>query len=92
MHEVGPTAGNSQTMPSRRMIVNELKMRVQRRDYQVDCGAVAEAFLARQTRCWYPATDRAPLRSRSSSPAGPSTTRPKNPFKGMPAGPHTHSS
>ncbi len=92
MHEPAADAGNSQTMSSRSMIVNELKQRVERREYQVDCGAVAEAFIARQTRCWYPATDRSPVRSRSASPGGPSTTRPMRVTDLRVSGPQAQSS
>ena len=93
MHEAGLDAGNCRTMPSsRRMKMNEIKQRIQRREYDVDCGAVAEAFLARQKRCWYPATDRSPVRSRSTRPGGPSTTRPNGRSDGNPSGPHAHSS
>lgn len=92
MHEVGLDLGNSLTMPSRSMIMNDLKQQVQRSAYQVDCGAVAEAFIARQRRCWYPATDRMPEPSRSTSAGSPSTTRPNGRSAGMPAGPHAQSS
>ena len=92
MHEVALDTGKSLTMPSRRMIMNDLKQQVQRSAYQVDCGAVAEAFIARHRRCWYPATDRTPDRSRSTSPGSPSTTRPNGRSEGMPAGPQAQSS
>ena len=85
-------AGNPGTMPSREMIVNELKTKVRHRAYEIDCNAVAEAFLARQTRCWYPASLRGPDASASTSPAGPSTTRPNTDSPGRPAGPQAHSS
>lgn len=92
MHESALDTGNPGTMSSRSMIVNELKQRVERREYQVDCRAVAEAFIANQKRCWYPATERLPVRSRSLRPAGPSTTRPNGSSDGRLSGPHAHSS
>ena len=92
MHDQAVDTGNSWTMSSRSMIMNELKQRVERREYQVDCDAVAEAFIARQTRCWYPASDRSPVRSRSTSPSGPSTTRPMRVMDMRVPGPQAQSS
>ena len=92
MHESGLDAGNTGSMPSRKMIVNDLKSRVERRQYHVDCAAVAEAFLARQTECWNPDSDRSPDRSRRASPGGPSTTRPMRVIDLRVSGPHAQSS
>lgn len=76
MHDSTLDAGNLATMSSRRMRVTELKQRVQRREYAVDCRAVAEALIARQMRCWNPSSARGPVRSHSTSPGSPSATRP----------------
>ena len=92
MHVFGLDTGNTGPMPSRRMIVNDLKKRVSRDEYTVDCTAVAEAFLARHSRCSNPDSERSPLRSRSTSPAGPSVTTPTMRIKGRFSGPHAASS
>jgi len=84
--------GTRSMMSARRMNVNELRQKVQHRQYEIDCGAVAEAFLARHTECWYPAIDRGPVRSRSTRPGGPATTRPNARSDGRSAGPHAQSS
>ena len=84
--------GTHPMMSARRMKVNELKQQVQHRQYEVDCGAVAEAFLARHTPCWYPAIDTGPVRSRSTRPGGPGTTRPNARSDGRSGGPHAQSS
>ena len=44
----------------RQMLVKELKERVARHAYDVDCRAVAEAFLARHARCSNPLSDTSP--------------------------------
>ena len=82
--------GNLEPMSSRRMLVNELKGRVERREYSVDCRAVAEAFIA-QTGCWYPTTERVPVRSRMTRPGSPMATRPTR-MNGSAGGPAAHSS
>ena len=92
MHESGLDTGNTGPMSSRSMIVNELKSRVERRQYHVDCAAVAEAFLARQTECWNPDRDRSPDRSWRASPGGPPVTRPMRVTDLRVSGPQAHSS
>ena len=56
--------------------MNDLKRRVARSDYAIDCGAVAEAFLAAHNRCWYPVSRRSPAASEVDRPGGPSMMRP----------------
>ena len=79
-------------MASRMMLVDDLKRRVAAREYVVDCDAVAEAFLARQARCWYPDSTRSPSGPVRTSPDGPSVTRPTTDTDGSSRGPHTSSS
>jgi hypothetical protein len=89
---MGLDARALRSMSSRTMLVNDLKRRVSAHEYVVDCGAVAEAFLARQARCSYPESARSPWASESTSPAGPSLTRPTTDVDGSPGGPQTSSS
>ncbi len=60
----------------RQMLVEELKDRVARHEYVVDCRAVAEAMLARQARCSYPLSLTSPRASLNTTPDGPRITRP----------------
>ncbi len=71
--------------------MQDLKRRVQRQEYAVDCGLVAEAFLARHSSCWNPATVRTPVLSVSVRPGVPSRTRPTG-TAGRLGGPQAHSS
>ena len=63
----------------RSMRVQELKALVQAADYTVDAGAVAEAILWRALayqRCSNPPASWRPDASQSTTPGGPSKTRP----------------
>ncbi len=63
----------------RRMRMQEIKRRVERADYVVDPGLVAEAMLRHalsHRRCWKPSTDWTTPADSSSTPAGPSPTAP----------------
>ena len=84
--------GTPRTMQSRNMMVQDLKTRVARAEYHVDCRAVAEAFLARHSRCWKPASLRSPRPSVSTSSEGPRTIRPTRDSDGSSAGPQASSS
>ncbi len=66
----------------RQMMVKELKERVARGRYAVDCDAVATAFLARQTRCSNPLTAASPDELDHLIPAGPRITRPTGSSRG----------
>ena len=76
------------------MMVRELKERVARGRYDVDCDAVAAAFLARQSRWPNPLSVCSPVELDSLIPAGPRITRPTGSRPGMsdPAGPDAQSS
>lgn len=84
-------AGTPRTMPSRRMLVIDLKSRVERQEYAVDCSLVAEAFLARHSVCWNASRVRTPVLSVSTRPGVPARTRPTG-RNGRPAGPQEQSS
>ena len=84
--------GTPRTMQSRSMVVQDLKMRVARAEYEVDCRAVAEAFLARHSRCWNPAIRRVPRPSASTRSGVPPVTRPTTDVEAEGSGPHTSSS
>jgi hypothetical protein len=73
------------------MIVRDLKERVADGRYDVDCDAVAAAFLARQTRCVNALTASSPDELDSLKPAGPRITRPTG-VSASPGGPEAHSS
>ena len=73
------------------MLVKELKDRVARAEYDVDCRAVAEALIARQARCSYPLSLTAPWGPLNVTPAGPRFTRPTT-DPGNPSGPAASSS
>ena len=73
------------------MLVKELKARVARSEYDVDCRAVAEALLARQARCSNPFSLLSPWPALSEIPAGPRITRPTG-ANGSPGGPQASSS
>jgi hypothetical protein len=73
------------------MLVHELKERVARSAYVVDCGAVADALLARQARCSNPLSVTSPWDDLSEMPAGPRITRPTG-SSGRSAGPDAKSS
>ena len=88
----GLARGTPWTMPSRRMLMQELRDRVARQEYDVDCGLVAEAFLARHSVCWNPSGVRAPVMSLSSIPGVPARTRPTGRRPGRSGGPQAHSS
>ena len=69
-----PAAPRGTSTPmERRMLVKELKARVAREEYDVDCRAVAEAILLRHARCSQPLSLAPPL---NVIPAGPRFTRP----------------
>jgi hypothetical protein len=70
----------------RQMIVRELKERVALGRYDVDCDAVAAAFLARQRRCENPLTVCSPVELERVIPAGPRITRPTGSSPVMPGG------
>ena len=72
--------------------MTDLKNRVARDEYDIDCGLVAEAFLARHSVCWNPAGVRTPVMSLSSIPGVPARTRPTGSRPGRPGGPQAHSS
>ena len=84
--------GTPRTMQSRSMVVQDLKMRVARAEYEVDCRAVAEAFIARHSRCWKPAIRRVPRPPASTSSGAPPLIRPTTDVEGEGSGPHTSSS
>ena len=69
------SAGNRASM-ERGMLVNELKARVAREEYEVDCRAVAEALLVRHARCSHPFSVTTPSGPVKVTPAGPRFTRP----------------
>ena len=73
------------------MLVKELKERVAREAYDVDCRAVAEALLARQARCSNPLSLDAPWGPLNVIPAGLRFTRPTD-DPGSPSGPEASSS
>ena len=75
------------------MVVKELKDRIAREEYAVDCRAVAEALLARHARCSNPLSGTSPWASLNTMPAGPRITRPTG-TNGIPgsAGPQASSS
>jgi len=73
------------------MLVKELKDRVSRSEYDVDCRAVAEALIARQARCSNPLSLAGPSGPLNVMPAGPRFTRPTG-EPGSPAGPDASSS
>lgn len=90
---VGLDVRNLRTMVSRTMLVHDLKARVARHEYDVNCHAVAEALLARHRRCSNPASVRSPRASASVTPATPPDTIPTWLTDGSaPGGPHTSSS
>ena len=83
MHEHA-SAGNRTSM-DRGMLVKELKARVAREEYDVDCRAVAEALLMRHARCSNPLSPTSPFGPLNVSAAGPRFTRPTgNPDSGSP--------
>jgi hypothetical protein len=76
------------------MLVRELKERVAREEYAVDCRAVAEAILSRQARCSNPLSLASPWGPLNVTPAGwpgPRFTRPTT-KPDSPAGPDASSS
>ena len=75
----------------RQMLVRELKDRVARDQYEIDCRAVAEALISRQARCSNPLSSTWPRASLSVIPAGPRITRPTG-VNGRLAGPDASSS
>ena len=75
----------------RDMMVRELKDRVAGGRYDVNCDAVAAAFIARQVRCSNPTADCSPWDVESLIPAGPRITRPTG-TNGNPDGPQAHNS
>jgi Anti-sigma-28 factor, FlgM len=79
-------------MPSRTMLIDELRSRVERREYDVDPGAVAEAMLARHARWSNPASRCLPVAPARTSSGRPGTTRPTWLTDGRPGGPQTSSS
>ncbi len=74
------------------MLVSELKRKVARHEYDVDCRAVAEAFIVRHARCSQPFNVASPWASLSAMPAGPRITRPIGRAPGSPGGPQASSS
>ena len=86
----GGEVGNPPPM-DRQMLVKELKDRVARREYDVDCRAVAEALLARHAPCSNPRSATSPWASLSAIPAGPRITRPTD-ANGRSLGPDASSS
>lgn len=73
------------------MLASDLKSRLERHEYRVDCHAVAEAFLARHSRCWNPLSARPPRPSGKTTSLGPSVTVPIRLVDGI-GGPQTSSS
>jgi len=75
---------------SRIMLVEDLKSRVERHEYRVDCDAVAQAFLARHSRWRNPLSGPRPSGNRTDG--GPESTRPTGVVPGNGAGEQTSSS
>ena len=74
------------------MLAPDLKSRVERHQYCVDCHAVAEAFLARHSRCWNPVSVRPPRPSGKTTSPAPAVTDPTRRTDGIPGGPQINSS
>lgn len=72
------------------MLVADLKRRLERHEYRVDCDAVAEAFLARHSRWEKPLSGPRPSGNRTEEL--PEFTRPTGVVAGSDAGPQTSSS
>ena len=72
--------------------MSDLKSRVAERAYTIDCDAVAQAFLARQSSCSKPVADRSPSRSARLTFGAPATIRPTAWSPARPGGPQAHSS
>ena len=75
---------------SRTMLVDDLKSRVERHQYRVDCDAVAQAFLARHSRWRNPVSGPRPSANRTE--ALPEFTRPMGVVPASGADEHTSSS